>query len=77
MPSTLREQFLHAKALKEEGNQLFKAGDHANAVKKYSRVRAFLRPMMPAGETDEDNSAFINMISQPDDNSKLTPEDIK
>ena len=81
MPKTLREMFLHGKSLKEEGNFYFKQKDYQGAIKKYSRVRAFLRPMMPAGDgSDQDNAGLMQMISnQPgsSEDDKLTKEETK
>ena len=80
MPKTLKEMFLHGKQLKEEGNFYFKQKDYQGAIKKYSRVRAFLRPMMPSGDGDADNSGLVNMISnQPgaSEEEKLTKEETK
>ena len=61
MPQTVREQFAYAQNLKEEGNFLFKQKDYVNAIKKYSKVRAFLKPMIPPKDGDE-NASFISMI---------------
>ena len=64
LPKTLRGQFLYGQSLKEEGNLYFKQKDYANAIKKYGRVRAFLKPMIPSGDGQGgDNSQFLNMIS--------------
>jgi len=76
MPQTLREQFHFAQSLKEEGNFLYKQQDYINAIKKYSKVRAFLKPMMP-GVDGDDNSAFINMIGKGDEGDKLTADENK
>ena len=62
LPKTLRGQFELGKSLKEEGNLYFKQRDYANAIKKYARVRAFLKPLIPSGD-GQDNSQFVNMIS--------------
>ena len=48
MPKTMRDQFAYGLSLKEEGNLYYKQKDYANAIKKYSKVRAFLKPFMPA-----------------------------
>ena len=78
MPQTLRESYLLGISLKEEGNLYFKQKDYVNAIKKYSKVRAFMRQMMPASEGDADNSAFLNMINkQGDESDKLTAEESK
>ena len=47
LPKTLRGQFEYGKSLKEEGNLYYKQRDYANAIKKYARVRAFLKPLIP------------------------------
>ena len=75
MPQTMREQFLYAKALKEEGNNFYRNGDHASAIKKYSRVRAFLRQMIPA--KDQDNAQFMDMITKGGGEDKLTKAETK
>ena len=80
LPKTLRGQFEYGKSLKEEGNLYFKQRDYANAVKKYARVRAFLRPMIPSSDAQgQDNSQFLNMISQQsqNDEDKLSKEEVK
>ena len=66
MPTTLRDQFLYGLQLKDEGNQFFKQQDYAGAIKKYSKIRAFLKPMMPSGNGDQDNTAFVDMIGKKD-----------
>ena len=55
LPKTLRGQFEYGKSLKEEGNLYFKQRDYANAIKKYARVRAFLKPLIPNSD-GQDNS---------------------
>ena len=77
LPKTLRGQFQYGQSLKEEGNLYFKQQDYANAIKKYARVRAFLKPMIPSG--DQDNAQFLQMISSQSDNvdDKLTQEEAK
>jgi len=64
MPRTMQEHFLFGQALKEEGNLLFKQKDYVNAIKKYSKVRAYLRPVLPASGGDAENASFVNMINQ-------------
>ena len=61
MPKTQRACYELGQQLKEEGNNFFKQGNYAEAVKKYAKVRAFLRSMMPT-EGGADNSQFLNMI---------------
>ena len=79
LPKTLRGQFEYGLSLKEEGNFYFKQRDYANAVKKYARVRAFLKPMIPSGDGQQDNAQFLNMISQQsnNDDDKLTKAECK
>lgn len=58
----------------------FKQKDYANAIKKYARVRAFLKPMIPNTDAQgQDNSQFLNMISQQstNDDDKMTKEEVK
>ena len=55
MPKTQRACYELGQQLKEEGNNFFKQGNYAEAVKKYAKVRAFLRSMMPS-EGGADNS---------------------
>lgn len=76
MPQTMREQFFFAQNLKEEGNFLFKNKDYLGAIKKYSKVRAYLRSLMPNKEGDE-STGFINMIGGGGDGDKLTKEEGK
>mmetsp|Transcript_885 Transcript_885/g.1205 ORF Transcript_885/g.1205 Transcript_885/m.1205 type:complete len:188 (-) Transcript_885:88-651(-) len=75
MPQTLREQLAHALSLKEEGNFYFKQKDYTNAIKKYSRVRAFLKPMVPTA--DQDNDQFVSMIAGKGSESQLTKDEQK
>ena len=80
LPKTVRGQFEYGKSLKEEGNLYFKQKDYANAIKKYARVRAFLKPVIPNSDSQgQDNSQFLNMISQQsnNDDERLSKEEVK
>ena len=46
MPQTLKEHLEYGIALKEEGNLYFKTKDYQGAIKKYAKVRAFLKPLV-------------------------------
>jgi len=72
----MREQFICAQNLKEEGNFLFKNKDYLGAIKKYSKVRAYLKSFMPNKEGEE-STGFINMIGGGGDEDKLTKEEGK
>ena len=77
MPKTQRACYELGQQLKEEGNNFFKQGNYAEAVKKYAKVRAFLRSMMPT-EGGADNSQFLNMIGAAGpEEGKLTQEETK
>ena len=54
MPKNLKEHLTFGMAFKEEGNLYFKTKDYAGAIKKYSKVRAFLKPLVPQEGQDND-----------------------
>ena len=62
MPQTPRELLQHGVSLKEEGNLYFKQRDYPNAVKRYAKIYAFLKPVIPASADGNDNAQLVNMI---------------
>jgi len=62
-------------ALKEEGNLYFKTQDYAGALKKYSKVRAFLKPLVP--QKDQDAEQFVKMIADKNGDEGVTKDEQK
>lgn len=71
----MREHLQAGICHKEEGNLYFKQKDYANALKKYSKVRAYLSPMV--AKKDQDNDQFVNMIAGKGPEAQLTKEEQK
>lgn len=62
-------------AVKEEGNTCFKHQDYQGAIKKYSKVRAYLKPLVPSN--DQDSDQFVRMIADKNGDSGITKEEQK
>ena len=71
----MREHLQAGISHKEEGNLYFKQKDYANALKKYSKVRAYLSPMV--AKKDQDNDQFVNMIAGKGPEAQLTKDEQK
>ena len=70
MPQTLKEHLEYGIALKEEGNLYFKTKDYQGAIKKYAKVRAFLKPLVHVEGQDQEQ--FVRMIADKNGDSGLT-----